>query len=70
MKPPYFASLLKRYLHDDCTQGEAWTVDQWYEACDIPRPVPATPAEQAATKARVWQQIQVRTQPRLAAWRT
>ena len=25
MKHAYFASLLKRYLHDDCTQGEAWT---------------------------------------------
>ena len=70
MKHAYFASLLKRYLHDDCTQGEAWTVDQWYEARDMPRPAPATPAEQAATKARVWQQIQARTQPRPAAWRT
>ena len=70
MKHAYFASLLKCYLHDDCTQGEAWTVDQWYEARDMPRPAPATPAEQAATKARAWQQIRARTQPGPAAWRT
>ena len=71
MKLSYLASLLNRYLHDDCTEGEAWTVDQWYEARDMPRPAPApTAAEQATTKARAWQGIRARTRPRPAAWRT
>ena len=72
MKPSYLATLLTRYLHDDCSEGEAWTVDQWYEARDMPRPSAAapTPAEQAATKARAWQQIQARTRPQPVAWRT
>lgn len=68
MKHAYFTDLLKRYLHDDCTEGEAWTVDQWYEARDMPRPPAPAPAEQAAIKARAWQQIQARTQPRPAGW--
>lgn len=63
MKHAYFTDLLKRYLHDDCTEGEAWTVDQWYEARDMPRPPAPAPAEQAAIKARAWQQIQARTRP-------
>ena len=67
--PSYLASLLKRYVHDDCTEGEAWTVDQWYEARDMPRPPAPTPAEQATTKARAWQQIQARTRPQPAARR-
>ena len=72
MKNPYLADLLKRYLHNDCTEGEAWTVEQWYEARDMPRPpAPPTPAEQAATKARMWQQVQARTRPSwpAARWR-
>ena len=68
MKPSYFADLLKRYLHHDTTEGEAWTVDQWYEARDMPRPAAPTPAEQAATKARMWQQVQARTRPRPTRW--
>ena len=64
MKPhSYFADLLSRYLADDTTESEAWTVDQWYEARDMSRPAAPTPAEQAAAKARVWQQIQARTRP-------
>ncbi|ALW84850.1 hypothetical protein AUC43_06965 [Hymenobacter sedentarius] len=73
MKPSYLVTLLNRYLHDDCSEGEAWTVDQWYEARDMPRPLSApvpTAAEQAATKARAWQQIQARTRPRPVGWRT
>lgn len=70
LTPSYLASLLKRYVHDNCTEGEAWTVDQWYEARDMPRPPTPTPAEQATTKARAWQQIQARTRPRPAARRT
>ena len=70
MKPSYFAKLLKRYLHDECTTGEAWTVDQWYEARDMPRPPALTPAEQAADKARNWQQLHARIQaaPRPLQW--
>ncbi|GAC1591864.1 MAG: hypothetical protein NVS3B25_11710 [Hymenobacter sp.] len=68
MKPLPFADLLKRYLHDDCTTGEAWTVEQWYEARDLRRPVPPTPAEQAATKARAWRRVQARTRPRPTLW--
>ncbi|MET4075643.1 FecR family protein [Hymenobacter sp. UYCo722] len=63
MKPSYLADLLKRYLDHDTTEGEAWTVDQWYEARDMPRP-DLTPAEQAAARARSWEQIQRRTRPR------
>ena len=70
MKPSYFADLLKRYLADDATESEAWTVDQWYEARDMPRPAAPSPAEQAAAKARTWQRIQARTRPRPARWRT
>ena len=66
MKPSYLANLLNRYLQETATEGEIWTVDQWYEARDMPRPVPPTPAELAATKARAWRRIQARTQP--AAW--
>ena len=61
-----FADLLKRYLHHDTTAGEAWTVEQWYEARDMPRPTVPTPAEQAATKARMWQQVQAHTRPKPA----
>ena len=64
MKHAHFDNLLKRYLHDDCIQSEAWMVDQWCEARDMPRLGPA------ATKAGVWQQIRVRTQPVQAAWCT
>lgn len=63
MKPSYLASLLKRYLDHDTTEGEAWTVDQWYEARDMPRP-DLSPAEQAAAKARGWEQVRRRTRPR------
>lgn len=63
MKPSYLANLLKRYLDHDTTEGEAWTVDQWYEARDMPRPA-LTPAEQAAAKARGWEQVRRRTRPR------
>ena len=63
MKPSYLADLLKRYLDHDTTEGEAWTVDQWYEARDMPRPG-LSPAEQAAAKARGWEQIRRRTRPR------
>ena len=63
MKPSYLANLLKRYLDHDTTEGEAWTVDQWYEARDMPRPA-LTPAEQAAAKARGWEQVRQRTRPR------
>jgi transmembrane sensor len=63
MKPAYLADLLKRYLDHDTTEGEAWTVDQWYEARDMPRPH-LSPAEQAAAKAQGWEQIRRRTQPR------
>lgn len=72
MKPSsYLADLLKRYLHDDTTEGEAWTVEQWYEARDMPRPPAPTPAEQAAAKARMWRQVQARTRSRPALrWRT
>ena len=63
MKPSYFADLLKRYLDHDTTEGEAWTVDQWYEARDMPRP-DLSPAEQAAARARGWEQIRRRTRPR------
>ena len=63
MKPSYFVDLLKRYLDHDTTEGEAWTVDQWYEARDMPRPA-LTPTEQAAAKARGWEQIRRRTRPR------
>ena len=63
MKPSYLADLLKRYLDHDTTEGEAWTVDQWYEARDMPRP-DLSPAEQAAAKARGWEQIRRRTRPR------
>ncbi len=66
MKPSYFANLLKRYLDHDTTEGEAWTVDQWYEARDMPRPA-LTPAEQAAAKARGWEQIRRRTRPQRPA---
>ena len=69
MKHSYFANLLKRYLHDDCTAGEVWTVEQWYEARDMPRPPAATPTEQVARKARAWQQIQARTRPQPTRWR-
>ena len=68
MKPSYLADLLTRYLDHDTTEGESWTVDQWYEARDMPRPMPPTPAEQAAAQARAWQRIQARTRPRPAAW--
>ena len=67
MKHSYFADLLKRYLHDDCTKGEVWTVEQWYEARDMLRPQPTGPTETADAKARGWRQIQARTQPRAAA---
>ncbi|OGX85427.1 FecR family protein [Hymenobacter glacialis] len=71
MKQSYFSELLKRYLHDDCTEGEAWTVDQWYEARDMPRPADRpTPAEEAVAKAKMWQQVQYRTQPRPTRWHT
>ena len=63
MKLPYFTDLLKRYLDHDTTEGEAWTVDQWYEARDMPRP-DLSPAEQAAAQARGWEQIRRRTRPR------
>ena len=63
MKPSYFADLLKRYLDHDTTEGEAWTVDQWYEARDMPRP-DLSPAEQTAARARGWEQIRRRTRPR------
>ncbi|MDQ2793917.1 MAG: hypothetical protein M3Y12_07915, partial [Bacteroidota bacterium] len=63
MKPAYLADLLKRYLDHDTTEGEAWTVDQWYEARDMPRP-DLSPAEQAALQARGWEQIRRRTRPR------
>ena len=63
MKLPYLADLLKRYLDHDTTAGEAWTVEQWYEARDMPRP-DLSPAEQAAAKARGWEQIRRRTRPR------
>ena len=63
MKPSYLADLLKRYLDHDTTEGEAWTVDQWYEARDMPRP-DLGPAGQAAAKARGWEQIRRRTRPR------
>ena len=63
MKHSYLADLLKRYLHHDTTEGEGWTVDQWYEARDMPRPAAPTPAEQAATRARMWQRVQARTHP-------
>ena len=63
MKPSYFADLLKRYLDHDTTEGEAWTVDQWYEARDMPRP-DLSPAEQAAARARGWEQVRRRTRPR------
>ena len=63
MKPSYLADLLKRYLDHDTTEGEAWTVDQWYDARDMPRP-DLSPAEQAAAKARGWEQIRRRTRPR------
>ena len=66
MKHAYFADLLKRYLADEATEGEAWTVDQWYEARDIPRP-DLSPAEQGVVKARSWEQISRRTRPRLPA---
>ncbi|GAA3979242.1 FecR family protein [Hymenobacter antarcticus] len=69
MKPSHLADLLKRYLQDSTIEGETWTVDQWYEARDMPRPTPPTPAEQAAAKARAWQRIQARTRPRPVAWR-
>ena len=62
--------MLKRYLADDTTESEAWTVDQWYEARDMPRPAAPSPAEQAAAKACTWQRIQARTRPRPARWRT
>ena len=65
MIPSSWTDLLRRYLHDDCTEGEAWTVDQWYEARDMPRPAPPTPTEATATKAAAWHRIQQRTQPRL-----
>jgi transmembrane sensor len=68
MKPSYLADLLKRYLQDDITEGETWTIDQWYEARDMPRPKALTPAEQAAAKARAWQRIQARTRPRPVVW--
>ena len=67
MKPSYSSELLKRYLHDDCTEGEVWTVDQWYEARDMPRPAPA---DEAATKAKIWQQVQFRLAPRPTRWHT
>jgi hypothetical protein len=50
MKHSYLADLLKRYLHHDTTKGETWTVDQRYEARDVPRPPGPHPAEQAAPK--------------------
>lgn len=68
MKPSYLANLLKRYLRDDTTASETWTVDQWYEARDMPRPQAPTPAEQAAAKARAWQRIQGRTRTQPAVW--
>ena len=60
MKHAYFADLLRRYLADEATEGEAWTVDQWYEARDMPRP-DLSPAEQGAAKARGWEQVRRRT---------
>jgi len=69
MKKTYFSELLRRYLHDDLTEGEAWTVEQWYEARDMPRPAPPTATEEAATKAHMWCQVQARIRPRPAtAW--
>ena len=68
MKHSSLAGLLKRYLRDDTSAGETWTVDQWYEARDMPRPPAPTPAEQAAAKARAWQRIQARTRPRPVVW--
>ncbi|WP_426060551.1 FecR family protein [Hymenobacter sp. B1770] len=68
MKKPYLSELLKRYLHNDCTEGEAWTVEQWYEARDVPRPAALTPAETAATKAKMWRQVQAQMQPQPALW--
>ncbi|OGX84197.1 hypothetical protein BEN47_16565 [Hymenobacter lapidarius] len=63
--------MLKRYLHDDCTEGEAWTVDQWYEARDMPRPAGLpTPAEEAVAKEKMWQQVQYRIEPRPTRWHT
>ena len=63
MKLSYLADLLKRYLDHDTTEGENWTVDQWYEARDMPRPA-LSPAEQAAAQARGWEQLRRRTRPR------
>ncbi|GAA4051204.1 hypothetical protein GCM10022409_42460 [Hymenobacter glaciei] len=66
MKPSYLANLLKRYLDHDTTDSEAWTVDQWYEARDLPRP-DLSPAEQAVAKARSWEQIHRRTRPQASS---
>ena len=70
MKQSYLTGLLKRFLHDDLTEGEAWTVDQWYEARDMPRPAAPTPDEEATAKAKMWQQVQARVRPRPVFWPT
>lgn len=61
---PHLTELLRRYLRDETTPSESWTVEQWYEARDMPLPTPPSPAEQAARKARAWERIQRRTRPR------
>jgi ferric-dicitrate binding protein FerR (iron transport regulator) len=64
MKHSYLADLLKRYLHHDTTKGETWTVDQRYEARDVPRPPGPHARRAGCAKARMWQQVQARTRPR------